>query len=83
MNLHPTNNQPCPIFPGGHPPSIFGTSELNYRVRDGNCLLYTSLYRNQTEKLPKNDAELPVYAQDFDLSTFLSALYALPVTYRF
>ena len=26
----------CPIFPGGHPPSIFGTSELNYRVRDGN-----------------------------------------------
>ena len=38
------------------------------------------LYRNQTEKLPKNDAELPVYAQDFDLSTFLSALYALPVT---
>ena len=25
-----------PIFPGGLPPSIFGTSELNYRVRDGN-----------------------------------------------
>ena len=25
-----------PIFPGGCPPSIFGTEELNYRVRDGN-----------------------------------------------
>ena len=25
-----------PIFPGSHPPSIFGTNELNYRVRDGN-----------------------------------------------
>ena len=25
-----------PIFPGGYPPSIFGTFELNYRVRDGN-----------------------------------------------
>ena len=25
-----------PIFPGRHQPSIFGTSELNFRVRDGN-----------------------------------------------
>ena len=25
-----------PIFPGSFPPSIFGTKELNYRVRDGN-----------------------------------------------
>ena len=25
-----------PIFPGSFPPSIFGTSELNYRVRNGN-----------------------------------------------
>ena len=25
-----------PIFPGSHPPSIFGTDELNFRVRDGN-----------------------------------------------
>ena len=25
-----------PIFPGGCPPSIVSTSELNYRVRDGN-----------------------------------------------
>ena len=25
-----------PIFPGSCPPSIFGTNELNYRVRDGN-----------------------------------------------
>ena len=25
-----------PIFPGSFPPSIFGTIELNYRVRDGN-----------------------------------------------
>ena len=30
---------PCrhrPIFPGSFPPSIFGTGELNFRVRDGN-----------------------------------------------
>ena len=25
-----------PIFPGRFQPSIFGTNELNYRVRDGN-----------------------------------------------
>ena len=25
-----------PIFPGRHQPSIFGTNELNFRVRDGN-----------------------------------------------
>ena len=25
-----------PIFPGGRPPSIFGTNELNYRVRNEN-----------------------------------------------
>ena len=25
-----------PIFPDSCPPSIFGTVELNYRVRDGN-----------------------------------------------
>ena len=25
-----------PIFTGGCPPTIFGTSELNYRVRNGN-----------------------------------------------
>ena len=25
-----------PIFPGSRPPSIFGTNELNFRVRDGN-----------------------------------------------
>ena len=25
-----------PIFPGSFPPSIFGTEELNYRVRNGN-----------------------------------------------
>ena len=25
-----------PIFPGSRPPSIFGTDELNYCVRDGN-----------------------------------------------
>ena len=25
-----------PIFPGRHQPSIFGTTELNFCVRDGN-----------------------------------------------
>ena len=25
-----------PIVPGRHQPSIFGTNELNFRVRDGN-----------------------------------------------
>ena len=35
-----------PIFPGSHPPSIFGTAELNFCVRDGNrwdlSVIYTS-----------------------------------------
>ena len=33
--LHFQSRQ-LPIFPGGHPPSIFGTTELNFRVRYGN-----------------------------------------------
>lgn len=37
------------------------------------------LYRNQTEKLPKEYAALPQFTQAFDLSTFLSALKNLPV----
>ena len=35
-----------PIFPGSFPPSIFGTAELNFCVRDGNrwdlSVIYTS-----------------------------------------
>ena len=35
-----------PIFPGSHPPSIVGTAELNFCVRDGNrwdlSVIYTS-----------------------------------------
>ena len=30
-----------PIFPAGCPASIFGTSELNFRVRDGNGWILT------------------------------------------
>ncbi|MBS5873735.1 MAG: hypothetical protein KIC46_06410 [Clostridiales bacterium] len=52
-------------------------------VQTGTLLLRKPglyLYRNQTEKLPKNYENLPEYAQDFDLSTFLAALHDLPVT---
>ena len=38
-----------PIFPGRRQPSIFGTSELNFRVRDGNgwtlTVINTDLFR--------------------------------------
>ncbi len=42
-----------PIFPGGHPPSIVGTDELNYRVRDGNGW---SLIVIDTDLRPISDA---------------------------
>ena len=32
-----------PIFPGRHQPSIFGASELNCRVRDGNGWALTAI----------------------------------------
>ena len=32
-----------PIFPGRHQPSIFGASELNCRVRDGNGWTLTAI----------------------------------------
>ena len=39
-----------PIFPGSRPPSIFGTAELNFCVRDGNrwdlSVIYTSRWVN-------------------------------------
>lgn len=37
------------------------------------------LYRNQTEKLPRNHQSLPAFTQDIGLNTFLSALKALPL----
>ena len=36
LQMQEANVSALPIFPGGCPPSIFGTNELNYRVRDGN-----------------------------------------------
>ena len=37
-----------PIFPGSLPPSIFGTTKLNFRVRHGNgcvlCVISTSCF---------------------------------------
>ena len=38
-----------PIFPGGHPPSIVGTDELNCRVRDGNGWDLTAIYTDYYE----------------------------------
>ena len=35
-----------PIFPGRYQPSIFGTSELNFRVRDGNGWTLTAINTN-------------------------------------
>ena len=35
-----------PIFPGSCPPSIFGASELNFRVRDGNGWTLTAISTN-------------------------------------
>ena len=45
-----------PIFPGSCPPSIFGASELNFRVRDGNGWTLTAIntdyhYRLRSNKL--------------------------------
>ena len=35
-----------PIFPGRRQPSIVGTSELNFRVRDGNGWTLTVIHTN-------------------------------------
>ena len=49
-----------PIFPGGCPPSIFGTNELNYCVRNGNrwilAVINTDYLLRKTLKTEK-DAE--------------------------
>ncbi len=37
------------------------------------------LYRNQKEKLAKEDASSPTFTQDIPLSIFLSALHAFPI----
>ncbi len=42
-----------PIFPGGCPPSIFGTNELNYRVRDGNGWTLIVISTNCTKTHPR------------------------------
>ena len=43
------------IFPGGCPPSIFSTEELNYRVRDGNgwtlFAIDTDFYQNTASRI--------------------------------
>ena len=40
-----------PIFPGSCPPSIFGASELNFRVRDGNGWTLTAINTNYSAYL--------------------------------
>ena len=41
-----------PIFPGSHPPSIFGTAELNFCVRDGNRWDLSVIYTSHTARCP-------------------------------
>ena len=52
-----------PIFPGSFPPSIFGTNELNYRVRDGNgwtlIVIYTDSILLVTVSVSFNPPVLP------------------------
>ena len=45
-----------PIFPGRRQPSIFGTDQLNYRVRDGNgcTLAVRRTYLNSEDKFTEN-----------------------------
>ena len=50
-----------PIFPGGCPPSIFGTNELNYCVRNGNrwilAVINTDYWLRKTLKTEKDACE--------------------------
>ena len=41
-----------PIFPGSHPPSIVGTAELNFCVRDGNRWDLSVIYTSHTARCP-------------------------------
>ena len=40
-----------PIFPGRHQPSIFGTIELNFRVRDGNGCTLNVINTNYLQRI--------------------------------
>ena len=41
-----------PIFPGRHHPSIFGTIELNFRVRHGNGWTLDVINTNYFRRFP-------------------------------
>ena len=46
-----------PIFPGSRPPSIVGTNELNFCVRDGNrwtLIVINTNYSNKSFPSPRN-----------------------------
>ena len=53
-----------PIFPGGFPPSIFGTSELNFRVRNGNGWTLTV---NNTNYISAAGSPVTFYLKAFAL----------------
>ena len=48
-----------PIFPGRHQPSIFGTTELNFRVRDGNGWTLSVINTNYSFVFKSLSAFLP------------------------
>ena len=50
-----------PIFPGSHPPSIFGTDELNYCVRDGNRWDLIAISTGLGKGQPVEDASVDHY----------------------
>ena len=51
-----------PIFPGRFQPSIFGTNELNYRVRNGNGWTLTLINTNCVSGLPGKHTDYKLFS---------------------
>ena len=54
----------CPIFPGRFQPSIFGTGELNFRVRNGYGWTLAVIFTNFTSFAFGNSSPFPSVSND-------------------
>ena len=60
-----------PIFPGRHQPSIFGTSELNFRVRNGNGWTLVVINTNYSFFVVSSATSIYYHRERQNASTFL------------
>ena len=65
-----------PIFPGRHQPSIFGTNELNFRVRDGNGWTLVVINTNYSVRVRPHRTASICYHNPLGIASFFYRFFS-------